>query len=169
MYNCYKILLPALILWSFAANSQTAKQPWYKVHPRVMMSPAKLQAIKKDRSTSPVLDSLCRYEIKEADHILTLTPPAYKQTTDEEQLWQREVGNYMPILAMAYKLTGELKYLEASIAWAKAAFTYPTWGWGGTDLSAGHLLFGLASVYDWCYDKLEPAFRQQLESHGSIL
>jgi hypothetical protein len=74
-----------------------------------------------------------------------------------EQLWQREVGNTLPLLAMAYQMSGDVKYLDAAREWALASCSYPTWGLGSTDgmdLAAGHQLYGLALVYDWCYDDL---------------
>ena len=74
----------------------------------------------------------------------------------------------MPLLAMAYVLTGEKQYLDAARRWALASCGYKTWGLGridGMDLAAGHQLFGLAVVYDWCYRDLdEPARRQIRET-----
>jgi hypothetical protein len=82
-----------------------------------------------------------------------------------EQLWQRGVGNTLPVLAMAYVLTDERKYLDAARAWAIAACDYPTWGLGrldGMDLATGHQLFGLALVYDWCYRDLGDDTRRRI-------
>ena len=71
----------------------------------------------------------------------------------------------MPLLAMAYVLTGEKQYLDAARRWALASCGYKTWGLGridGMDLATGHQLFGLAVVYDWCYRDLDEAARQQI-------
>ena len=71
----------------------------------------------------------------------------------------------MPLLAMAYVLTGEKQYLDAARRWALASCGYKTWGLGridGMDLAAGHQLFGLAIVYDWCYRDLDEAARRQI-------
>ncbi|MBM4017041.1 MAG: DUF4962 domain-containing protein [Planctomycetes bacterium] len=95
-----------------------------------------------------------------ADGYARRGPPAYilhDRSSGDEQLWQREVGGAMPTLAMAWLLTGDRKYLDASRAWALASCGYPTWGLGridGMDLAAGHQLFGLALVYDWCHADL---------------
>ena len=52
-----------------------------------------------------------------ADALVRHGPPKYR-TDDEgsgdEQLWQREVGNTMPVLAMAYVLTGDKQYLASA-------------------------------------------------------
>ncbi|MHC4405625.1 MAG: DUF4962 domain-containing protein [Planctomycetota bacterium] len=75
------------------------------------------------------------------------------------------MGNVIPVLAMAYVVTGERQYLESAQAWALASCGYKTWGLGridGMDLAAGHQLFGLGIVYDWCYADLDHAARRTI-------
>lgn len=104
----------------------------------------------------------------QADVAVGKGPPAYRvhdTSSGDEQLWQRGVGNTMPALAMAYALTGRREYLTAACQWALAACRYPTWGLNGRDgmdLAAGHLLFGLGLVYDWCYADLDEAARREI-------
>lgn len=96
---------------------------------------------------------------QQADSIAAAKPPAYQESGDQEQLWQREVGNRLPFLALAYVITGEAKFLAGAREWSLASCGYPHWGAGrfdGTDLAAGHQLFGLAMVYDWLYAELDP-------------
>lgn len=103
-----------------------------------------------------------------ADRAVRRGPPAYREDDNgsgSEQLWQREVGNAMPLLAMAYVICGDRKYLEAARAWALASCGYASWGLGrfdGLDLAAGHQLFGLGIVYDWCYADLDEAARKTI-------
>jgi hypothetical protein len=103
-----------------------------------------------------------------ADQAVRRGPPQYREQdgySGDEQLWQREVGNAMPVLAMAYVISGQRQYLESARDWALASCGYRTWGLGridGLDLAAGHQLFGLAIVYDWCYQDLDPAARQTI-------
>jgi hypothetical protein len=71
----------------------------------------------------------------------------------------------MPVLAMAHVLTGQRRYLESAQAWALASCGYKTWGAGridGMDLAAGHQLFGLGVVYDWCYADLDETARRTI-------
>ena len=71
----------------------------------------------------------------------------------------------MPVLAMAYVLSGERQYLVAARQWALASCGYKTWGLGridGMDLATGHQLFGMAIVYDWCYDALDEEARKTI-------
>ena len=104
----------------------------------------------------------------QADRAVRRGPPSYVKNdghSGDEQLWQREVGNTLPLLAMAYVLSGERVYLEETQRWALASCGYPTWGLGridGMDLAAGHQLYGLALVYDWCYHDLDDAARRAI-------
>jgi hypothetical protein len=103
-----------------------------------------------------------------ADRAVERGAPPYRRSdaqSGDEQLWQREVGNTMPYLAMAYVLTGDKRYLDSAKQWALASCSYATWGYGqydGKDLATGHQLFGLAIVYDWCYQDLDEASRQRI-------
>ena len=74
----------------------------------------------------------------------------------DEQLWQREVGNTMPTLAIAYLLTKEVKHSTrrargAGVVLLSNLGSGPP-GWHGP----GHRppALGLALVYDWCYQDL---------------
>jgi hypothetical protein len=65
----------------------------------------------------------------------------------------------VPFPALAWLLTGNQQYLDAARRWSLAACGYPHWGLGtedGSDLAAGHQLYGLALVYDWLYSSLDP-------------
>jgi len=92
-----------------------------------------------------------------ADRHVKSGPPAYIERdkySGDEQLWQREVGNAMPTLALAWLITQDKQYLDGARAWALASCGYATWGLGrtdGMDLATGHQLFGLGIAYDWCY------------------
>ena len=129
------------------------------VHPRLYLTGERLVKLRQAiRTTHADLWS----EVEDAaDRAVRQGPPAYR-TDDtaggDEQLWQRPVGNTLPYLAIAYLLSGQQHYLEATKQWALASCSYPTWGYGqidGMDLAAGHQLFGLALVYDWCYHDLD--------------
>ncbi len=75
------------------------------------------------------------------------------------------MGNTLPLLAMAYVVTGEKPYLEAARKWALASCNYTTWGLGridGMDLAAGHQLYGQGLVYDWCNRDLDAEARQTI-------
>jgi len=138
------------------------------VHPRLYLTADGFDALRRAiRSThKPMWDELKAL----ADRYARGGPPKYirhDRHSGDEQLWQRGVGNVMPTLAMAYRLTGEKRYLDAARAWALASCGYQTWGLGridGMDLATGHQLFGLAIVYDWCYHDLGAEARQTIRA-----
>ena len=107
---------------------------------------------------------------EQADQLARRGPPAYRENdgvSGDEQLWQREVGNAMPVLALAWVLTDDRSYLEAAQQWALASCSYKTWGLGridGMDLATGHQLLGLALVYDWCHADLDEAARRTIRA-----
>jgi hypothetical protein len=136
------------------------------VHPRLYLDAARALDLKAAiRTTHAPLWQEVR---NLADNAVRRGPPAYREKdsySGDEQLWQREVGNVMPTIAMAWLVTGERQYLESAQAWALASCGYKTWGLGridGMDLAAGHQLFGLGIVYDWCHDGLDESARRTI-------
>ena len=136
------------------------------VHPRLYLDSARVAEIREAVRTTHA--SLWKELRERADGAVRRGPPAYREQdgySGHEQLWQRGVGNTMPVLAMAYLVTGQRQYLESAQAWALASCGYKTWGLGridGMDLAASHQLFGLGIVYDWCYADLDPAARRTI-------
>ncbi|MCC6446649.1 MAG: DUF4962 domain-containing protein [Armatimonadetes bacterium] len=137
-------------------------------HPRLYLTNSRIQSLRAAIRTTHA--NLWKQVRSRADRATASGPPAYTlhdAYSGDEQLWQRDVGNAMPYLAMAWALTGDPKYLESARRWAMASCLYETWGLGeidGMDLAAGHQLFGLAIVYDWCYEGLGEETRQVIRS-----
>jgi len=144
------------------------------VHPRLYLDAKKVAALRAAvKSTHAPMWAKLQ---KEAERIMKSSPPAYRADNDAGQEWQRDVGNAMPNLAMAWVISGEKRYLDAAKEWALASCGYETWGQGkqnGMDLAAGHQLYGLALVYDWCYGDLNEATRKTihdtLETRGGAM
>lgn len=136
------------------------------VHPRIYLNAQRVAALRQAIGTT---HQALWLEVKaQADRAVRQGPPAYVEHdkySGDEQLWQREVGNTMPVLAMAYVLTGDKQYLDSARAWALASCGYATWGLGridGMDLAAGHQLLGLGIIYDWCFDGLGDEARRTI-------
>jgi hypothetical protein len=146
-------------------------------HPRLYLDAARIAELRAAVTGSHA--PLWRELREHADRAVKRGPPAYRPddgSSGSEQLWQREVGNAMPVLALAYVISGDPKYLEAARAWALASCDYATWGLDridGMDLAAGHQLFGLGIVYDWCYADLDEAtrttIRETIARRGSAM
>jgi hypothetical protein len=141
-------------------------------HPRLFLTPARVAQLRID--ITGVRKQHWDTVRLLADQIARQKPPVYElkiRNNDSEQLWQRDVGNSLPTLAIAFVLTGDVKYKKAVEALSVASCSYPVWGHPeknpGTDLAAGHQLFGLALVYDWMYNDLDPQVRQTI--HDTLL
>ena len=136
------------------------------IHPRLYLDTKRIAELRQaiQSSHAPIWKDVRT----QADRYVERGPPAYRErdsSSGDEQLWQREVGNAMPTLAMAWALSGERRYLDGARQWALASCAYPTWGLGridGLDLAAGHQLFGLATVYDWCQADLGEEARRTI-------
>jgi hypothetical protein len=136
------------------------------VHPRLYLTDERVAALRAAIATTH--RDLWEEVRAQADGLVERGAPEYVEDdghSGAEQLWQREVGNAMPLLALTYVLSGEAKYLDAAQEWALASCRYPTWGLGeidGMDLATGHQLFGLGIVYDWCHSGLTEDARRTL-------
>jgi hypothetical protein len=164
-FGCLLLLLP---LASVAA-----------VHPRLYLTPQRIAQLREEINTT----RKSHWEMlrSQADQFVRRHPPDYETANiryhDPEELWQRDVGNALPTIAMAWLLTGDQKYRLAAEEWSTASCAYPTWGaagkYDGKDLAAGHQLFGLGMVYDWMYSDLNPHVRDVIHDallkHGRIM
>lgn len=136
------------------------------VHPRLYLDGPQVEQLRNAVTTTHA----AQWEKLQAlaDRLVKSGPPKYiehDKYSGDEQLWQREVGNAMPTLALCYLITEDAKYLDSARAWALTSCSYPTWGLGridGMDLATGHQLFGLGIVYDWCHEGLGSEARQTI-------
>jgi len=143
-----------------------ALQKFEHKHPRLYLDAARVAALRESAKT--VNAALFESVKHQADAAVKSGPPTYilhDAHSGDEQLWQRPVGNIMPALAICWLVTQDRAYLNAARDWALASCSYATWGLNrndGMDLAAGHQMFGLALVYDWCYADLDEATRNTI-------
>ena len=147
------------------------------MHPRIFLNDRRIAELREAIKTTHA--PLWKKILAQANTIAAKAPSPYlteKEWSNIEQLWQRPVGDNMPFLALAWVMTGDRKYLNAALTWALAACGYKTWGlyeYDGMDLAAGHQLFGLGIVYDWCYRDLDEEtrriIRETIARRGSAL
>ncbi len=73
----------------------------------------------------------------------------------------RGFGDILPVLSMAYLLSGDEKYLAATRSIVSQIVAFDTWG-DQMDLVAGHFMAGVAIAYDWLYDDWTPEERTKI-------
>ena len=133
--------------------------------PSLFLNPERIAALKTAIGSTHA--DLWRSARRKADSIIAKslpTPPATEEPNDE-QLWQRDMANRIPLLALVSLLAEDPKYFHATVEWSLASCSYPHWGLGtedGVSLAAGHQLFSLALVYDWLNDRLPRDARETL-------
>ncbi len=83
----------------------------------------------------------------------------------------RVFGDYLPYLAMAYRLSGDQVYLDGARKWMDALVSYQDWA-TNLDNGTGHILFGMAVAYDWLHDDFSESerqsYRDKMAHHANI-
>lgn len=136
----------------------TLKPELQGVHPRVFLTQSEIDGL-KDKTKSQT--ELWKTALSRVRAITTEPTPAPAQA----RRVQNQVGLGIPEAALAYKITGEKKYLDAAKVYMEAAVSYEVWGYKynkpDIDLAAGHLLYGLGWGYDLLYHDLTEIEREK--------
>ena len=131
------------------------------VHPRVFMTQKDIDALKDKTKTQKELWQAAISRVR-ALMVEPAPPPA------ETRRVQNEIGLGISEAALAYKITGDKKYLDAAKKYMDAAVSYDVWGYSynkpNVDLAAGHLLYGMGWGYDLLYNDLTPAERAKYKA-----
>jgi hypothetical protein len=141
------------------------------VHPRVYVTDAELAALRVRARTSH--RELWRQALSHVRALTTDPPPP----PAEERRAQNEVGIGIAEAALAYKIEGDKKYLDAAKRYMDAAVSYEVWGYSfnkpNVDLAAGHLLYGLGWGYDLLYHDLSETertlYREKLAKQARLM
>ncbi len=140
-------------------------------HPRVYVTSDELKQLReRSRTTHRAVWQRALQQVR-ALKIDPPPPPA------EERRAQNEVGIGIAEAALAYKIEGDKKYLDAAKKYLEAATSYDVWGYAynkpNVDLAAGHLLYGMGWGYDLLYHDLTEAerarYRDKLAKQAQLL
>ncbi|HZS03652.1 MAG TPA: DUF4962 domain-containing protein [Blastocatellia bacterium] len=140
-------------------------------HPRVYVTEAEIKVLRERARTTH--RDLWQRALQNVRALKQDAPPAPAQ----ERRAQNEVGIGIAEAALAYKIEGDKKYLEAAKRYMDAAVTYEVWGYTynkpNVDLAAGHLLYGMGWGYDLLYHDLTEAerarYREKIAKHARLL
>lgn len=141
------------------------------VHPRVFFTADGLDQLRRRARGS----HRAQWQAALASLVALRQPPA--QAPAQKRRAQNETAIGIIGAALAYRIEGDARYLDAARRYMDAAVSYPVWGYTYSkpdiDLAAGHLLYGLGAGYDLLYDVLEPAertrYRDKLVRQAGIL
>ncbi len=140
-------------------------------HPRVYVTEAGLKSLRERARTTH--HELWQNALQQVRALKNEPPPAPAQ----ERRAQNEVGIGIAEAALAYKIEGDKKYLDAAKKYLEAAVSYDVWGYTynkpNVDLAAGHLLYGMGWGYDLLYHDLTEAerarYREKLAKQARLL
>lgn len=135
------------------------------VHPRLMLNAGKLEQIRLDLQTDTRMQAIYKDMISRAEAACQTTPAAEIVGTGGTDSTFSALANYIPAAAMAYRLTGEEKYLEGAVKWISQTCAYPQWeNPERPDLATGHTLMALGLAYDWLCDDMDAQTRAALKA-----
>jgi hypothetical protein len=135
-------------------------------HPRLILTRPRIAGLKSSLATTraslwgPVLESANQF-----------SRAAIPRMSDAGNRF-RYIGDTMPVLGLAYWMTGDAAYVAAADRWLRALLEVEKWS-GSANLGRSSWLLGSALLYDWLYDQLDAgtraAVRKRLEAEGEIL
>lgn len=142
-------------------------------HPRLLMNARKLEEVKLAVLQPGRMQEVAEDLLRRGDAAVQAAVPNPADSPDGmPDSVSSASTNHIPTLAMAYRLSGEQKYLDAAQRWIRAICGYSQWE-ANPDLYTGHGLMTLALAYDWLYGELghelKETMRQKMLREGEIV
>jgi hypothetical protein len=134
-----------------------------KTHPRLFLKQDKLDTLQRKSEPNEISRSLKTLVIKQADRLLDVSPVERKLEGRRLLGQSRRCVERVILLAMAYHLTGESKYVRRCEKEMIAAAKFEDWN-PRHFLDVAEMTFGLAIGYDWLYDQLEEDSRSDIRN-----
>lgn len=135
-------------------------------HPRLIINPERIPALKSSISTTHA--DLWKLALKSADEFAAESIPHMADADND----YRRFGDTMPVLGLAYILTGDKRYVDAADRWINALLDVPKWT-GSQNLGRSAWTVGCAFLYDWLHDALPKKtldrMRTRLVAEGNIM
>lgn len=132
-------------------------------HPRLLFSSNEEEVLKKQIPTVPLMSELQDALIKEADKLISAPLQEYKlrdvNYTQDILMISREQVYRMITLSLAYRMTGDKKYLDKAEKELVNVCDFPDWN-PQHYLDVAEMTTAVAIAYDWLYDKLSEESRK---------
>lgn len=143
------VLFAGFVVGGLAAASSSG-------HPRLILTPQKITALKSQLTTTHA--HLWKAALESADEFAETAIPEMENAHNRYRL----IGDTLPVLGLAYHMTGDTRYVDAAEKWLSALLAVPTWK-GSGNLGRASWSIGSAQVYDWLYDVLDPDIRVRIK------
>ena len=134
-------------------------------HPRIIMTDDDVTVIKEKLASGNDANLIKLHEsvLAYADKAITMAPLEYELTGKRLLSVCTEASNRIISCSYAYRMTGEVKYLQKAEADLNTVASFPGWNAGGHDLDVGEMTHGVGIGYDWLYNDLSEQTRKNVE------
>lgn len=130
-------------------------------HPRLFVTQSQLEQLAASVAKDPLCKKIAAVIVAQADSLLE-TQPVERQLEGRRLLGvSRTCLDRVLTLATAYHLTADARYVERCQSEMLAAARFKDWN-PSHYLDVAEMTFGLAIGYDWLYDQLDPASREEI-------
>jgi len=130
-------------------------------HPRLLATRTELEALRESIGDDPVRRALADAVVEQAG-LMRDVPPITRKLQGRRLLDQsRRCVKRVVLLAMAYHLTGDIEHVRRCEKEMLAAARFDDWN-PSHFLDVAEMTFALAIGYDWLYDRLDEAGRQEI-------
>lgn len=135
----------------------------YGVHPRLQVTRAGFDKIKQETETNVYKKAWAQSVISSADGLMKTDVLKYELRDGSRLLYvSRDMLKNMYALAMAYQLTGDMKYVDRAWLDLDAVCNFVNWH-PSHSLDVGEMAAAVAIGYDWMYHALTPEQRAVIE------
>lgn len=152
--NILGIRMGVFLFTLFFACNAYSQQRFLPNHPRLLFTAAEEVAVKRMIQNDPLAGELAGFLKAKADTLITTPQKPYQKDKYGNILWtSRAYVNRLGTLALAYRMYGERKYLDAANETLLWVCNYPDWD-PPHYLDTAEMATAVAIAYDWLYDAL---------------
>ncbi len=150
-----------LFLWSYNVRGQ---QKWLPEHPRLLFTGAETSEVRHLMETDPLAGELAFYLKEQADSIMSEPQLPYKMDKYGALLWTSRAYVYrLGTLALAYRIYGDRKYLDAANETLVWVCGFPDWH-PAHYLDTAEMTAAVAIAYDWLFAELPHSTKQLVKA-----
>ncbi|MBN2292696.1 MAG: heparinase II/III family protein [Pirellulales bacterium] len=133
-----------------------------KEHPRIILTPQRLQSVKTLAESDPILAAMLDQVKQDAETKLTQPTIEYRIPDGKRLLAQSRLAiNRIWSFSLAYRLTGDRRFLDAAVKEMHVAAGFKDWN-PSHFLDTAEMTAALAVGYDWLYNDINPKDRETI-------